>query len=353
MIAEIKNRDIVDYLPSERELASRYNTSRINVKQATQALLNHKLILKVLPRKFVVTSETKLTRKIVFISFLRCDWTKMQSRYFTETIRGVLDGIPSDYTCQYFGVDLDKEAEILQELIEHPVDGLIAIPHTIGHYLVNVDLYSKLERLGCKIVFLLRDIREVISSSVMPDTMCIIRHAVNLLRENGCGHIVMLERDNSWMSDFRRDLLMFEYYQDPRCHFVTTANMACNPVNNYQDVTHELSGKITALNLPKRERVGIISLCGDQWILPLWDVLHDQCGIDFKVFADGQIRDTLVDDLKAKSITEDIFVNTPINYNSEQIGGAGVKHLISLIESNANYHRTILIQPVLTSKGEH
>jgi DNA-binding LacI/PurR family transcriptional regulator len=345
IIAEIENGHIQGVMPSERKLALRYGTSRINIKQATKRLLERKIIYSISPRRLAVAEADKRTKKIALFSFLKTDWRKLQSPIFRDSISSVIENVPKDYEFNFYGGTVEDEADILRQMITDKVDGIISIPHAIGYYLNNIELYSELQKNGCKIVFLLRNIKEVISTSVLPDEMFLIERAVKALKEKGCKHIVLIEREKSWMGNYRRNIFKFRYYKDNYCHHIDSNDIDYRITNDLREVTVDIENKLEQLNIPEDEKVGFLCMCGDQWVLPLWDIFRRQGRTDFHVVSEGQIRGTLQEEFNRKSIPEDIFVNRTIDFKGAKMGTTAIKHLIALIESNSVYSNTILVKP--------
>ncbi len=350
VLAEIENDHIQGILPSERKLALRYGTSRINIKQALKRLQEREIVYSVSPRRLAVAKNNKRTRKIAFTSFLKGDWRSLQSPIFKNTIQSVMENVPEDYEFKYYCGSVEEEAEALKELIADKVDGVISIPHAIGYYLNNIELYTELQKNDCKIVFLLRNIKEVISTSVLPDEMYLIEQSMQALRARGCEHIIMIERENSWMGNYRRNIFKFKYYKDADCHHFGSENIDYRAAEDFSSVRDELEQKINQLKIPADSKVGFMCLGGDQWVLPLWDIFRQQERELFHVVSEGQIRKQLQEQFDKRDIPDDLFLNDPIDFKGVKMGKTAIDHLVALVESNAVYSNTILVKPNINLK---
>lgn len=345
IIAEIENGNIQGVMPSERKLALRYGTSRINIKQATKKLLERRIIHSASPRRLAVTEVDKKTKNIALFSFLKTDWRKLQSPLFRDSISSVIENVPKDYEFNFYSGTVEDEADFLRQMIADKVDGIVSIPHAIGYYLNNIELYSELQKNGCKIVFLLRNIKEVISTSVLPDEMFLIEKAVKALRDKGCRHIIMIERENSWMGNYRRNIFKFRYYKDPYCYQIDSNDIDYRITDDLSEVTADIEQKFNTLDISEDEPVGVLCFCGDQWALPLWDIFKRQGRSNLHIVSEGQIRNALQKEFDRKNIPDDVFINRTIDFKGSIMGKTAIKHLIALIESNSVYSNTILIKP--------
>jgi DNA-binding LacI/PurR family transcriptional regulator len=345
IIAEIENKHIQGFLPSERKLALRYSTSRINIKQAIKRLIGREIVYSASPRRLAISKPSEHTKKIAFVSFLKGDWQNIQSPIFRDSIKSAIENVPDAYECKYYGGTAEDEANVLKQLITEKVDGIISIPHSIGYYLNNIELYTELQKNDCKIVFMLRNIKEVISTSILPDEMFLIEEAVESLKAKGCEHIVMIERENSWMGKYRRNAFKFKYYKEENYHNIGSGDVDYDNHGNFDNVKSELKAKIKSLNIPKDKKVGFICLGGDQWILPLWDIFKTKNRNPFHIVSEGQRREFFLNQFADRNIPSDIFINNTINFKGHEMGKTAVDHLIALIESDAVYSNTIFIKP--------
>lgn len=352
IIAEIENKHFKSFLPSERKLALHYNTSRINIKQAIKKLLHRGIVHFASPRRLAINYQEKTRKKIAVFSFLNTHWENIKSPIFRESISTVLNSIPDSFECQYYFGTVQDEEKILKQLLKDQIDGIITIPHAIGYYLNNLELYSELQKNDCKIVFMLRNIKEVISTSILPDEMDLIENSVDYLRKAGCEHIVMVERKKSWMGNYRENIFKFKYYKNPTLHHINSANIDYKVQDDLDMVTQELESKLDLLEIPENAKVGFICLGGDQWVIPLWDICKRQKRNTFKVISEGQIRNELKDELSLRNIPENIFLNESINFKGSEMGKTAVDHLTALIESNAFYSNTIYVKPEINIKGD-
>jgi len=353
IIAEIENKHIQGFLPSERKLALHYNTSRINIKQAIKRLLERKIVYSASPRRLAVSKLAKRTKKIAFVSFLKGDWQKIQSPIFQDSIKSAIENVPDGYECKYYGGTIKDEADVLKQLLADRVDGIISIPHAIGYYLNNIELYTELQKNDCKIVFMLRNIKEVISTSVLPDEMFLIEQAVKSLKAKGCKHIIMIEREKSWMGNYRQNIFKFKYYKNKTYHHISSENIDYHIPDNLDKVTNRLEDKLESLKIPKKEKIGFICLGGDQWVLPLADIFSRQKREIFDIVSEGQVRDKWQDEFAVRNIPDDIFINNTIDFKGYKMGKTAVDHLIALIESNAVYSNTIFIKPNINLKEKN
>lgn len=143
----------VHRLPSEQELCRRYQVSRQTVRMALGLLEQKGLIDKKQGSGSYITGRSAEPQKNIIGVLISSDQEYIYPGVLND-IRSTLSD--SGFSMQVFTTDncVSCEREILQQMLKHPLRGLIvegcksALPNP------NLDLYRRLMKKGCQIVFL-------------------------------------------------------------------------------------------------------------------------------------------------------------------------------------------------------
>ncbi len=141
-----------DKLPTESELSSRFGVSRQTIRKALNDLSNEKLITSVQGSGSYVAFEAPVRSKTMHITII----TSYISEYiFPNILRGI-DNLVSGagYTVNVRATNnsIATERKILEDLLEHPVDGIAIEGTKTTMPNPNVFLYGKLAEMGIPIV---------------------------------------------------------------------------------------------------------------------------------------------------------------------------------------------------------
>lgn len=142
-----------DQLPTEMELAAKYSVSRQSIRQALELLARDGMIRKIRGSGSYVSSGLSLPQKTMRIAVI-------VSSINSYIIPGILSGIEATCTQNHYSIQLmttnnsiAKERNILQNLLVHPVDGILvegtksALPNP------NLSLFRDLASRNIPIVF--------------------------------------------------------------------------------------------------------------------------------------------------------------------------------------------------------
>lgn len=139
-------------LPSETQMMEQYNVSRQTIRKALAVLEEDGLIRKSQGRGSVVQfKEQGLHTKRVAVLFYDLDTSVFP--IVMHRIDTVL--YEHNYTASFYSTDgsINKERNILQQLIQSPVDGIIMYASVFSPICCNLDLIQKIQSLGTKILF--------------------------------------------------------------------------------------------------------------------------------------------------------------------------------------------------------
>ena len=141
-----------DKLPTESELSSRFGVSRQTIRKALSDLSRENLITSVQGSGSYVAFEAPVRSKTMHITII----TSYISEYiFPNILRGI-DNLVSGagYTVNVRATNnsIATERKILEDLLEHPVDGIAIEGTKTTMPNPNVFLYGKLAEMGIPIV---------------------------------------------------------------------------------------------------------------------------------------------------------------------------------------------------------
>ena len=141
-----------DKLPTESELSTRFGVSRQTIRKALNDLSRENLITSVQGSGSYVAFEAPVRSKTMHITII----TSYISEYiFPNILRGI-DNLVSGagYTVNVRATNnsIATERKILEDLLEHPVDGIAIEGTKTTMPNSNVSLYSKLAEMGIPIV---------------------------------------------------------------------------------------------------------------------------------------------------------------------------------------------------------
>jgi len=141
-----------DKLPTESELSSRFGVSRQTIRKALNDLSKENLITSVQGSGSYVAFEAPVRNKTMHITII----TSYISEYiFPNILRGI-DNLVSGagYTVNVRATNnsIATERKILEDLLEHPVDGIAIEGTKTTMPNPNIFLYGKLAEMGIPIV---------------------------------------------------------------------------------------------------------------------------------------------------------------------------------------------------------
>lgn len=156
-------------LPSEHELMDQFNVSRNTIRQAFAELSSAGLIYKEQGKgtfsKYLPKNQNE--KKIVAVIT-----TYISDYIFPEIIFGIEEVLSADgYSMLLANTNnnKDKETQILKNIIQHEVVGLISEPTLSAQENINLPLFNELKQKNIQTVFINACYPDVASSSVLLD----------------------------------------------------------------------------------------------------------------------------------------------------------------------------------------
>ena len=153
MMIEKNIREQIHKLPTEQELCRRYQVSRQTIRMALNLLEQKGLIVSQQGSGSYITGLSARPQGNVIGILVSNDQEYIYPGVL-HTIRTTLS--KNGFSCQVFTTDncVSREREILLELLKNPLRGMIAEGCRSALPNPNLDLYRKLMKKGCQIVFL-------------------------------------------------------------------------------------------------------------------------------------------------------------------------------------------------------
>lgn len=153
-------------LPTEQELCGRYRVSRQTVRTALKLLEQKGVIAGKQGSGYYITGRSAKPQGNVIGILISSDQEYIYPGVITD-IRGLLS--PAGFTDRIFTTDnsVSREREILLSLLKNPPRGLIVEGSKSALPNPNLDLYRRLMKTGCRIVFLFN------YYPALPDCLCV------------------------------------------------------------------------------------------------------------------------------------------------------------------------------------
>ncbi|MBL8991792.1 MAG: LacI family DNA-binding transcriptional regulator [Spirochaetia bacterium] len=206
-----------DAIPSSRELARRYGTTRSSVDRALAELRGAALIESVPRVGHRVVARKKRYTDVAWL------WPHedQPGALFQEAFDVVKKNIPIDYNLlfQSYSNDPAVERECLLKFIALRLDGLFVLPCLREGRLVNLDLYQKLIRINTRLVFMMRDVREVAATSIFYDNRSYMDEMMAYLAAKGAKTRVYLAMEGLEIERPRRAHFDLNYAAKPECYW--------------------------------------------------------------------------------------------------------------------------------------
>ncbi len=141
-----------DKLPTESQLSEKYGVSRQTIRKALQDLAKDNLITSVQGSGSYVAFEAPVRKRTMHITII----TSYISEYiFPAILRGIDDAVSSaGYTVNVRATNnsIATERKILEDILEHPVDGVAIEGTKTTMPNPNFALYSKIAEMGVPIL---------------------------------------------------------------------------------------------------------------------------------------------------------------------------------------------------------
>lgn len=327
----IAKGEFTSTIPSARELARRFKTTRSSVERAI-AELRANGVIETVPRvgHRVIRQKTRFTS----VGMLWPNDTAPTS-LFHETFDEIQTSLPMDYTLftQTYGADPAAERDCLTKFLSMNVQGLFAFPVIDHDRLVNRDMYEKLVRVGVKIVFLMRDVREIAASCIYYDNASLVEALLAKLSSFGAQAFVHLSYADHEVERIRKRYFSMRYSESPAHHWIDLSEVRRD---NWRDVLAEMKDKITALGLPAKhpgKRIGF-SCSNDLYVYLGWRALTDIGIADYKLLSDGFLRSEIFDFFRIAPADVDMSIyNYPkLTFRADDIGRLGLERMRYMLD---------------------
>ncbi len=318
-------------IPSARELARRYKTTRSSVERAI-AELRANGVIETVPR--VGHRIIRQKKRFTSVGML---WPNdsTPSSLFHETFDEIQTSLPMDYTLftQTYGADPAAERDCLAKFLSMNIQGLFAFPVIEHDRLVNRDMYEKLARVGVKIVFLMRDVREIAASCIYYDNASLVEAMLSKLSEFGAQVFVHLSYAGHEVERIRKRYFFMRYGASTMHHWVDLAEIRRD---NWRDVLSEMKEKIASLDLAANHpgmRIGF-SCSNDLYVYLGWRALIDIGLRDYKLLSDGWLRSEIMDffHVAPSEMDMNVFNYPRLSFRADDVGRLALERMRFMLD---------------------
>lgn len=342
------NQDIAagqfgEQLPSSRQLAQRYGVSKTSIERAVAELraagrvvtiprVGHRLVKPSTPRNQ--------------IGFL---WPRVNpgSRdMFHDAFDQIREHFPPAYNLLVQSHDHSDEGEheALLKFQSMELAGLLAYPRIAQGRLVHRELYEKIARMGTRIVFLMRDIKEIPATSVCYCNRSYMELVMKWLAGRGASVRVHLSLAGHEMERLRRAHFMDEFAPQPGCYWSDLPEIVAD---NLRDVVRLFVEDMRCQGIDraaKRGRLGL-SCSNDLYVVAGWLALRELGITDAVYVSTGSIRLQYQQFFKPPVPDFDAHVMDypTISFRAADIGRIAMTRLLYMIENNEPLTETIAL----------
>lgn len=335
-------------IPSSRELARRYRTTRSSVDRALAELRGAALIESVPRVGHRVVAKKKRYTDVAWL------WPHedQPGALFQEAFDVVKKNIPIDYNLlfQSYSNDPAVERECLLKFIALRLDGLFALPCLKEGRLVNLDLYQKLLRINTRLVFMMRDVREVAATSIFYDNRSYMDVTMDYLAAKVAKTRIYLAMEGLEIERPRRAHFDLTYASVPDCHWFQFPVIV---EDNGEEVVKQIAETFRRQGLSaKSGRIGIAG-ANDLYAYAGWKALRT-LGLDEPVLvSNGAIRNIVPRffRLAPEEVPEAMRAYPDLSFRAAEIGKLALERMIYMFRRGENLSESIALPVHFVGEG--
>jgi DNA-binding LacI/PurR family transcriptional regulator len=335
-------------LPSERDLAAEFGVSRGSVEKALARLERLGVMRSRLGAGHEVATRppTQGIFKTVLLSST-CAFDGYLTSFFEDAYHAILGNARKQMSlfAEFCDFKVAQEKHHLLSLLRRPPQGIYAFPFVRHHRLVHLDLWKQMMLKGVRLVFLFRDVREIIAPSISVDQRAVIDAFLGQLGRWGCTRFV--DCGNTGPVPGRAEAWRL-FYGDGKRHF--TLDLP-EESDNGAERRALIQAGLARLALPKNEKIGLF--CADAADVLLAHQAMTKLGFaHFKAMHDGRMPFHAFDryGLSREGLPRDLFAQPSLDYRSHEMGALAADLMLRMLEKNHNYAASVVLKPFFGSK---
>ena len=209
-----ENKDVANYqLPSENQLALKFQTTRITAKRALNELQEENYIYRIHGKGSFISPQAVSQKKLETSNFICMMLPNIDSRFISDLVSGAREYLQRfDY---HLLMMCEKEEDLthhnlISKITDMGIKGIIVFPNSRAHY--NKDLLM-LAFNKFPVVFVDRTLHNFDVSSVTSDHINMAHKGVQCLIDCGCQNIGFLTNPPENSSSIAKRITGYE-----RCH---------------------------------------------------------------------------------------------------------------------------------------
>ena len=326
-------------LPSENQLAMRFQTTRITAKRALNELQKEGLLYRIHGKgSFAAAAKQDTVPKKKRDDFVMLCLPNLTSRFITDIVRGAQDFLSQKNIRLYLNVhsSQDELEKSISDAVLLGATGIIVFPQNNTMYSKNLLL---LALNNYPVAFIDRTLKNIDVSSVTTDHFSAAKQATDLLLERGCKNIAFItlppslstsieRRINGYRQALSEHTLLINFTNE--C-YVADENSAAKTIREYLLAHPEIDG--------------ILSY-GDKIGITLYRILSE---IGKKVPQEMKI--IFFDDEYSEFSDILPFSPSSVRQNGEKIGAEAARIIWEQHNNPAFRHEKILLSSILAERG--
>lgn len=346
---EIASGSFNEAIPSSRELARRYGTTRSSVDRALAELRGAALIESVPRIGHRVVSKKKRYTDVAWL------WPHedQPGALFQEAFDVVKKNIPIDYNLlfQSYAHDPAVERECLLKFIALRLDGLFVLPCLKEGRLVNLDLYQKLLRMNTRLVFMMRDVREVAATSIFYDNRSYMDEMMGYLAAKGAKTRVYLAMEGLEIERPRRAHFDLTYAKMSGCYWFQFPVIA---EDNGLEVAAQIAEAFREKGLAQKTELIGIAGANDLYSYAGWKALSTLGVRDPVLVSNGAIRHIVPKffRLSPEEMPEAMKAYPDLSFRAAEIGKLALERMVYMFQRGENLSESISLPVHFVSDPE-
>lgn len=328
------NKEVPRYkLPSENQVAVKFNTSRITAKRAFTELQEEGYIYRMQGKGSFINQEKKNAEAKNSAEFVCLLLPNIGSNFISNLVKGVQKVLKEQGYHLLIMTEREDELSrnnLVSEIVDLGIKGIIIFPNNSAHY--NKDLLL-LAFNKFPVVFVDRTLHNIDVSSVSSDHQNMSKKAVQLLIDKGCTNIGLITMSPDYASSTARRIVGYE-----KAHMENNLLIKSSNILYIKKNAPDLKERIIEYLRENPDLDGILSY-GDTIGIHVYmalDALHINVPKDMKIiFFDDEYKNY-----------QDIlpFTSTSIAQKSNEIGETAAKLLIKYMKNHSIGNEKIMIE---------